>query len=314
MDYRLELLSEDDFEILINRICQEVLGTGIITFSKGKDGGRDGKFTGTSQRFPSYTAPWVGKFIIQAKHTGNPIASCSDNDFRIIVNDEIEKIKQLKQANEVDCYLLFTNRKYSGVKGEQLLIKIKKDTAIEKVEIIGKESLNDMYIKPNKDIIREFQLDLMHIPFDFSENEIKNIITEFHKNLPQLASSIESQVEKIKSDYDRIGIEEKNKKYSLSKEYYENEVLAVSLQDFDKIASFLSNPINEDLKEQFYDIAAELRNLILLKRDNFSAFEEIFIFIYKKAYTGRDMRDMRGKRHLFTLLHYMYCECLIGLK
>lgn len=311
MDYRLELLSEDNFEILVNRICQRILGTGIVSFSKGKDGGRDGKFTGTSQNYPSLTAPWIGKFIIQAKHTDNPIASCSDNDFKIIVDSEIEKIIKLKQANNVDCYLLFTNRKYSGVKGEQLLTKIKKDTNLDNVEIIGKESLNDMYIKPNREIIREFQLDLMHIPFDFSENEIKNIITGFHKNLSQLSSSIESQVEKIKSDYERIGLEDKNKKNSLSNEYYENEVLAVSLQDFEKISSFLLNPINEDLKEQFYDIAAELRNLILLKRDNFIAFEEIFIFIYKKICDGD---DIRGKRHIFTLLHYMYCECLIGLK
>ena len=311
MDYRLELLSEDNFEILVNRICQKILGTGVISFSKGKDGGRDGKFTGTSQNFPSLTAPWTGKFIIQAKHTDNPIASCSDNDFKATVDSEIEKIKNLKKANEIDCYLLFTNRKYSGVKGEQLLAKIKKDTGLENVEIIGKESLNDMYIKPSREIIREFQLDLMHIPFDFSENEIKNIITGFHKNLPQLSSSIESQVEKIKSDYERIGLEDKNIKNSLSKEYYENEVLAVSLQDFEKITSFLLNPINEDLKEQFYNIAAELRNLILLKRDNFFAFEEIFIFIYKKICDGS---DIRGKRHIFTLLHYMYCECLIGLK
>jgi hypothetical protein len=149
------------------------------------------------------------------------------------------------------------------------------------------------------------------IPFDFSENEIKNIITGFYKNLPQLKSSLKSQVERIKSDYERIGIEEKNKKNNLSKEYYENEVLAVSLQDFEKITSFLSDSINEDLKDQFFDIAAELRNLILLKRDNFIAFEEIFIFIFKKICDGS---DIRGKRHIFTLLHYMYCECLIGLK
>lgn len=311
MDYRLELLSEDDFEKLVNRICQKILGTGVIVYSKGKDGGRDGKFTGTSQNFPSERSPWAGKFIIQAKHTDNPIASCSDNDFNALINKEIEKIKSLKEAKALDCYLLFTNRKYSGVKGEQLLGKIKKDTGLENVEIIGKESLNDMYIRSNKEIIKEFHLDLMHIPFDFSENEIKNIIAGFHKNLSQITSVIESQVEKIKSDYERIGIEDKNKKNSLSKEYYDSEVLAVSLQDFEKITSFLLNPINDDLKEQFYDIAAELRNLILLKRDNFLAFEEIFIFIYKKICDGS---DIRGKRHIFTLLHYMYCECLIGLK
>lgn len=105
MDYRLELLSEDNFENLINRICQEVLGTGVISFSKGKDGGRDGKFIGVSQSFPSVTKHWNGKFIIQAKHTDNPIASCSDNDFQTITNKEIKKIKKLKEENEVDCYL-----------------------------------------------------------------------------------------------------------------------------------------------------------------------------------------------------------------
>lgn len=311
MDYRLELLSEDDFECLVNRVCQKILGTGVISFSKGKDGGRDGKFTGTSQYFPSTIEPWTGKFIIQAKHTDNPIASCSDRDFNSIVTQEIEKIKKLKGANDVDCYLLFTNRKYSGIKGEQLLKRIKNETGLVNAIIIGKESLNDIYIRPHKDIIREFHLDLVHIPFDFSEHEIKNIITGFHKNLPLLKSTLESQVEKIKSDYERIGIDEKNQKNNLSKEYYENEVLAVSLQDFDKIRSFLLNSINEDLKDQFFDITAELRNLILLKRDNFMAFEEIFIFIYKKICEGS---DMRGKRHIFTLLHYMYCECLIGLK
>ena len=53
MDYRLELLSEDKFENLINKVCQEILGAGVIAFSKGKDGGRDGKFTGTATKFPS---------------------------------------------------------------------------------------------------------------------------------------------------------------------------------------------------------------------------------------------------------------------
>lgn len=311
MDYRLELLSEDCFENLINRICQKILGTGVISFSKGKDGGRDGKFTGKSENFPSTADAWNGKFIIQTKHTDNPIASCSDRDFNPIVNNEIKKIKKLKHDNEIDCYLLFTNRKYSGVKGTRLLSKIKKETGLANVEIIGKETINDQYINSNKDIIREFQLDLLHIPFDFSENEIKNIIAEFRKNLLELTPDIKSQVERIKTDYERIGIEEKNKRNILSKEYYENEILYVSLQDFEKIRSFLSNPRNEDLKDQFFDIAAELRNLILIKRDNFLSFEEIFIFIYKKICDGS---DLKGKRHIFTLLHYMYCECLIGLK
>ena len=75
MDYRLEMLSEDIFERLVNRICQNILGMGVITFAKGKDGGRDGRFTGKAEKFLSSGETWTGKFIIQAKHTNNPIAS-----------------------------------------------------------------------------------------------------------------------------------------------------------------------------------------------------------------------------------------------
>lgn len=311
MDYRLELLDEDTFEKLANRICQSILGIGTISFAKGRDGGKDGKFTGTATKFPSEKSPWSGKFIIQAKHSSSPVASCNDPDFKSTIETEIQKVKKLKQNGEIDCYIIFTNRKYSGDSGEKLLAKIKKDTGLDNVILIGKEALNDQYIKPNKNIISEFQLDLNHIPFDFSEEEIKNIILEFHKELPSIKTDLDAQVNKVKFDFDKIKIEEKNKKNQLGQEYYENEILAHSLQDFDKIESFLSDPRNEDFKEQYFDIAAELRNLIQIKRTNFALFEEIFVFIFKKLSDGN---TLRGKRHIFTLLHFMYYECLIGIK
>lgn len=48
MDYHLYDLHASEFENLVNSICQKILGTGVISFSDGKDGGRDGKFTGTA--------------------------------------------------------------------------------------------------------------------------------------------------------------------------------------------------------------------------------------------------------------------------
>ncbi|CAI9681950.1 ABC-three component system protein [Elizabethkingia anophelis] len=311
MDYRLEMLNEDEFEKLVNRICQNLLGIGVFSFAKGKDGGRDGRFTGTATKFPSENSPWTGKFIIQAKHTENPIASCSDSDFKKIIEAEIEKIKKLKSDGDIDCYLLFTNRKFTGVSGEALVKKIKEETGISNVEIIGKESLNDLYINKNKAIIKEFALDLNHIPFDFSEEDIKKIILEFKGQLPKLLEDIKTKVIEVKFDFDRIKIEEKNKKNELSKDYYENEILAHSLQDFEKISSFLSNPMNDDIKEQYFDIASELRNIIQIKRDNFAGFEEVFLFIFKKVCDGD---SFKGKRHIYTLLHYMYYDCLIGIK
>lgn len=313
MDYRLELLDDKKFEDLTNTICQKILGTGIIVFSEGKDGGRDGKFTGTANNFPSNTEPWKGKFIIQAKKTSNSQASCSDSDFEKLINLEIPKIKKLKQDGLIDNYLIFTNRKYSGLKGEKLLEKIKKETGLENIEIIGKKTINDIYLNQNKDIVKLFELDKHHIPFDFSDEEIKDIILEFKKQLHEIADTIKAKVEEVKYDFDKIEIEEKNLKNLLSKEYYENEILGKSLLEFSNIQGFLEDEKNSDLRDYYFDITTELSGLITLKRDNFHIFDEILVFIYHKIADGS--KELKGgKRHIYTLLHYMYMNCEIGLK
>jgi hypothetical protein len=76
MKYPLYDLNNEEFESLVVSICEEVLGIATINFTKGKDGGRDAKFTGTANSFPSTNNPWNGKFIIQAKHTEKQNASC----------------------------------------------------------------------------------------------------------------------------------------------------------------------------------------------------------------------------------------------
>jgi len=313
MDFRLENINDADFERLVNTICQKILGTGVVEFSPGKDGGRDGKFTGTAQNYPSTKDNWTGKFIIQAKHTENYLASCSGNDFDKIVDDEINKIKKLKINGEIDNYLLFTNRKYSGVKGERLLKKIIKETGIENCAIIGKETINNQFLNSNKDVVKQYRLDINHIQFDFSDEEIKDIILAFKSQLPEIKTEIKEEVDKLKQDFTLIDKKEKNKKNKLSEEYFNEFIVGESLMDFDKIEKFLYNPMNENLKDYYFDTAYELNQLISLKRDDFDLFEEIFVFIYKLICDGST--SLKGsKRHVMVFLHYMYYECLIGKK
>ncbi len=313
MDYRLELLDDSTFEDLVNTICQKILGTGVISFSPGKDGGRDGKFTGTAQNYPSTNEPWSGKFIIQAKWTGESSASCSDSVFEKTVKDEIVKIKKLKEAGDIDCYLLFTNRKYTGITGEDLLKKIVAKTGVEKSVIIGKETINDRYLNQHKEIVRHYKLDLHHIPFDFSDEEIKDIILAFKQQLQTIETDIKAEVDRIKHDFSFIDKKEKNKKNRLGEEYVQNEIEAKSLMDFEKIERFLASPQNEEIKEYYFDVVSELSNLITIKRDNFDAFEEIFWRIYTMICDGSE--ELKGyKRHVMTFLHYMYYNCEIGLK
>ena len=56
-----------------------------LFFSVGTDGGKDARFTGKANKYPSESKQWEGKIIIQAKHTQRPNASCSDSDFQTII-------------------------------------------------------------------------------------------------------------------------------------------------------------------------------------------------------------------------------------
>ena len=76
---------------------------------------------------------------------------------------------------------------------------------------MGKEVINDQYLNSNKEIVKQYRLDLNHIPFDFSDEEIKEIILEFKRQLPSISSDIKQEVDKLKYDYSHIEKDKKNK-------------------------------------------------------------------------------------------------------
>jgi len=117
-DFFLHHLSPTDFEKLVSVICVEWLGEGTTSFADGRDGGRDARFHGTAQLYPSTTEPWSGHVVIQAKHTATPDASCSDSDFQGFFGNgkksECPKIQNLIADEILDQYLVFTNRKLTA--------------------------------------------------------------------------------------------------------------------------------------------------------------------------------------------------------
>ncbi|CAE15645.1 MULTISPECIES: hypothetical protein [Photorhabdus] len=120
MKYAYEDLGDDQFEQLIVFLCQELHGIAVQGFSKGPDGGRDAKFIGTSALYPSISAPWSGTIIIQAKHTNGYNKLFSESDFynpdgnSSVLSKEIVRIKKLRNAKQLDHYMLFSNRRLAG--------------------------------------------------------------------------------------------------------------------------------------------------------------------------------------------------------
>ena len=121
MKYAYEDLSDTQFEELVVLVCQELFGIAVQGFAPGPDQGRDAKFVGTADIFPSKSSQWKGTTIIQAKHSNGFNRSFSESDFfsetsntNTILGKEIPRIKALKSKGQLDNYILFSNRRMTA--------------------------------------------------------------------------------------------------------------------------------------------------------------------------------------------------------
>ena len=300
MKYPLENLTDTEFQDLVALICEQILGMGTIVFSVGKDGGKDAKFSGKANNYPSKTEPWNGKIIIQAKHTQRNGASCSDSDFKSILKKEvIPKISKLVKNNEIDFYLLFTNRKLSGIQDKRIEDIFGKANIENR--LIGLERIQ-LWLKEYSNIAKALKLNKLLMPLDFNENDLKKIILSFSKI--GLKKGNLSEIPKSRN------IEKKNDVNKLSKDYF-NYAIKKSLTYFSQIKEFLENPINENCLNGYQNTIGDINEEIIIHRDDYNQFEELINHLYKLILNNAP--DLENKRSLIRLfLHYMYYNCDIG--
>ena len=304
--YPLHYLNDTEFENLATLICRKILGEAVIPFAKGTDGGRDGRFHGKANCFPSEAEPWNGKIVIQAKHTTKENASCSDSDFqKILREDALPAIERLKGEKKVDFYMLFTNRKLTGKQDEKIENLIDRNTDVPNI-VIADEKLQQ-WLQSYPDVVKEAKLQELLTPLQFDEQDLKNLIIEFHKSIPDTGI-----IGKSEGDYIYVEIERKNELNQLSQVYFD-DVIKKNYTYFDFIRNFLKDPINTSLKEIYEDTVDELNAKITLNRSAYNAFENLLEDLYD--YVISNNSELAGKKRLIRLfLHYMYCNCDIGKK
>jgi len=285
---------------------RENIGNRGYVFSDGKDGGRDAKFTGIANRFPSERDPWNGKFIIQAKHTTRQEASCSDRDFNTILKEELPKIKKLKEHGRVDYYLLFTNRKLSGLEDPKIEDFLDEAVGVRNI-ILGEEKIQQ-WLQLYPSIVNIMGLNKLLLPLEFYEKDLQEIIIVFSKT-----KILKNELSAIQSDLTRIPIEEKNRLNNLGKVYFDN-VLKDSFSDFEKIKCFLEDPINDEYKTKYYNTVTDLQDEIIVHREEYNAFEEILNHLYKLILDKTNNNLMTNRKLIRVFLHYMYFNCDIGRK
>lgn len=305
MKYPLNELSSGEFENVVASICEEILGAGTIVFSEGKDGGRDAKFTGRANSFPSEAAPWDGKIIIQAKHTVKVGASCSDSDFSTTLKKEVSSIKDLKDDEKLDYYFIFTNRKLSGLQDPKIEDFITDELDVENV-VIGEERIQK-WLHDYPSIVKKNNLSRLLLPLEFYEEDLKTLITRF--------STIDfdgEELQEITRNNDRIPISEKNDLNKLSQDYF-NGIFKKSMNDFSKIETFIKNPKNKEIQNFYDNTIDDIQSKILVKRNEFSTFEEIIEYLYDFVFQKHSDELKNDRRLIRTFLHYMYFHCDIGV-
>lgn len=306
--YRYEELSPSQFENLVVDICRCLIGKGTRGFSEGPDGGRDARFDGVTDDYPSKREPWAGTTIIQAKHTSRMNASYSDIDFKgsgSVLDKEIPRIKKLIELKKLDHYLLFANRKLGANTDDEIVSRIASECglALCDVHIAGVEEIDDLLAR-YPEISKRHYLDLLSAPLRITRDNLAEVIEAMHEAVNTAdANPIDEPVK-------RTSLKRKNELNGVS----EDEIAPIRklyLKDTRVIEDFLSNPMNHELLRKYNEAIEELNvrlpNLIELHGGFMGAWHAVYDIMVDHEEVLR-----RNNRLVRAVQFYMYWNCDFG--
>lgn len=312
MKYSYEDLGEDQFEKLVVFLCRQLLGISVQGFSKGPDGGRDARFSGTAELHPSKAAPWVGNTIIQAKHTNGHNRHFSDSDFfskksnATVIGEEIPRIKNLKATNALDHYMLFSNRRLAGNADHEIREHIHKECGIAmgSLYLCGVEQLESL-LKEFPKVALLAEIDPIDSPLIVSPDELADLVEAFARNQPIIQSVVDNP------PAPRVSYADKNALNNMSDEYAKLQRKKY-LKDTAQIQAFLAGPENERLRQLYETVVTEFQLKITAKKKDNQKFDEVFEYLTDLLF-GRDPVLRTHKRLTRAMLFYMYWHCDIGV-
>lgn len=312
MKYNYSDLSPKQFEQLVLRFCFELFGIGTQVFADGPDGGRDARYEGVADIYPSKSQPWKGVTVIQAKHTIGYNEKFSDSGFfsanavtSTIVKESVS-VKKLVDENAVDNYILFSNRKLPANANEKILDYLAAHTGLQKanISLVGIEQM-ESWLKKFTQIPAAIDLNPFDMLLNLEPDELANIITAINEALPEIKGK------DIKPNLTRIKFEDKNVLNQLEEEY--SDLIKMRLSGLYEVEEFLSRPENESFQEMYETAAEEINaKITIFKRDEhrFSTVLEKII----ELLIQRDNDCKKNKSLTRLMVYYMYYRCDIGEK
>lgn len=303
-------LSEKDFERLVVAICSEILGSGVVPFCSGPDGSRDARFEGTAADLPNSVDPHKGKFVAQAKHTESPVAKYSDNDFSgsarsSVLSKECPGVRKLVMKGELDNFLLFTNRRMSGITEGPIIERIKRDTGTKVVELFGIERM-DLLIRKHQAILKTFGMNLMHLPLLVTCDALAEVILAINENADTFEKAF------VPEELERTSFKTKNRENGLSDDLA-NFIRKNYMPQFADVKKFLAKPESEAALGSYLAAAQEFEEQIVIHRKNYAEFDHVLTRIMGLLF-ARDSDLAKRKALTKLVIYYMYWNCDIGSK
>lgn len=314
MKFAYEDLSDDQFEILIVFLCQHLLGISVQGFAKGPDGGRDAKFVGTAERHPSTASPWMGTTIIQAKHTIGYNRHFSEADFysptggiNTVLGKEIPRIKKLRQAKQLDHYMLFANRRLAGNAESGIRAHIAAECCIPEssIYLCGVEQL-EVFLKSFPDVSVKANLDPVDSPLIVSPDDLAVVVQALAQHRTTVFTVLDTP------PTPRIPYERKNALNNMTYAYAKEQRKRY-LKETSQIQTFLAAPENLDLLRLYESVIEEFQLKITAKRKDYQTFDAVMEYLVDLLF-NRDpiLRQIAHKRLTRAVLFYMYWNCDIG--
>lgn len=313
MKFAYEDLGDDQFEKLVVCLCQHVLGVSVQGFAKGPDGGRDAKFVGTAELFPSKAAPWVGTTIVQAKHTNGYNRNFSELDFfnttaaNTVLGKEIPRVRKLRVAKQIDHYMLFANRRLAGNAETQIreYIATACDLPAASIYLCGVEQL-EMWLKRFPQAAKDANLDPVDSPLIVSPDDLANVVQALARQIDGVTVLLDDP------PTPRVTYEQKNALNNMSVEYAKVQRRKY-LKETAQIRTFLAAPENLELLRMYESVVDEFQLKIIAKRKNYQTFDDLMEYLVDLLFS-RDpvLRQYAHKRLTRAVLFYMYWNCDIG--
>lgn len=313
MKYAYEDLGPDQFERLVVFLCQKLLGMGVQGFAKGRDGGRDAKFVGTAQLHPSTTGPWTGTVIIQAKHTNGYNKHFSETDFfnakskNTVVGEEIPRITALRKAQQLDHYMLFSNRRLSA--GAESAIRAHIGTSCglpeASIALFGVDDLERL-LRTFPEIADQADLDRVDSPLIVSPQDLADVVEALARQ-KEVFGDVADAPPGPRTPYDQ-----KNTANRMTPEYAK-ALRRRYLKETSQIRAFLAAPENEPVLRAYEAVVEEFELKILAKRKDHQTFDEVLEYLLDLLF-ARDafLRQRTHKSLTRALVFYMYWNCDIG--